>query len=141
VLHLIHPALVHATAAFLVAGGLVEAIGILAKRPAAERFGSAMTLIGTASLVPTIAAGFLAEFALTVPPEAADLLARHENLGFALLAVFLTLLVVRGWGRGRVPDELRIAYAVTLLAGVALVVAAAFVGGSMVYGFGLGVSR
>lgn len=126
---------------FLVVGGGVEAAGILAHREGWERFGSRLTLLGTLSLVVTIASGFVAEFALDVPPKASSLLARHENLGLMLLAVFLGLLVVRGWGRGRVPDGARIPYAIALLFGVALVVITAYVGGTMVYGYGVGVRR
>ena len=139
-LHLVHPALVHLAIAFLVVGGIAEATGLLARREGWERFGSRLTLLGTASLVLTIASGFVAEFALDVPPAASTLLARHENVGLMLLAVFLGLLVVRAWGRGSVPDGVRVPYAVALLVGVALVVLTAYVGGTMVYGFGVGTA-
>ena len=61
VLHLVHPVLVHFTIAFLVVGGLVEAYGIAVARERPERFGGALTVLGTIALVPTIVAGFLAE--------------------------------------------------------------------------------
>lgn len=140
-LHLVHPALVHLAVTFLVVGGCVEGVGILARREGWERFGSRLTILGTLSLVVTIASGFVAEFALDVPPAASSLLARHENLGLMLLAVFLGLLLVRAWGRGRVPDGMRVPYAVALLFGVALVVITAYVGGTMVYQYGVGVRK
>jgi uncharacterized membrane protein len=101
VLHLIHPALVHATLAFLVAGGVVEAYGIAKGREGAERFGGILVVAGTISLVPTIAAGFLAENALTLTPAGGEAVDDHERLGLLVLGVFVPLLLVKAWGRGR----------------------------------------
>jgi uncharacterized membrane protein len=139
-LHLIHPALVHATVSFLIVGGLIEAYGVGRRRPAAERFGGMLVLIGTALLLPTIVAGYLAQNSLTLSAAAAEAVDDHERLGLLTLAVFVPLLVVRAWGRGRPPDHLRGLYVAGLLAGVALASAAAYAGGLMVYELGVGVT-
>ena len=55
-LHLVHPVLVHFTIAFLVVGGLVETYGIAVARERPERFGGALTVLGTIALVPTMGA-------------------------------------------------------------------------------------
>lgn len=138
-LHLIHPALVHFTVAFLVAGGVVEAFGIARRREAAERFGMVLVLAGTASLIPTLIAGFLAENSLTLGEAGAAAVDQHERYGIMVLGVFLPLLLVRAWGRGRVPEGLRGLYAAGLVLGVALTAAVAFMGGRMVYELGVGV--
>jgi uncharacterized membrane protein len=140
VLHLIHPALVHVTIAFLIVGGLVEAYGIGRRRDAAARLGGTLVVLGTISLVPTIAAGFLAENSLTLSDAAASAVDDHERLGLLVLGVFAPLLVVRAWGRGRPPERWRGLYAWGLILGVATAVAAAYVGGLMVYQLGVGVA-
>lgn len=139
-LHLIHPVLVHATLAFLVVGGLVEAYAIARRHASVERFGGVLVVLGTVSLLPTIAAGFLAENTLTLTPAAGEAVDDHERLGLLVLGVFLPLVLMKAWGRGRPPERWRGLYAAGLLVGVALAVAAAYLGGFMVYRLGVGVT-
>ena len=80
-LHLIHPVLVHATVAFLIVGGIVEAYGIARRREGPARFGGALVVWGTVSLAPTIIAGFIAENVLTLSAAAADAVDDHERFG------------------------------------------------------------
>jgi uncharacterized membrane protein len=129
-LHLIHPALVHLTVAFLIAGGLAEAFGVFWHRPPAERVGTVLVVAGTLALVPTLLTGFLAENALTLSEAGAAAVDQHERYGIMVLGVFLPLLLVRAWGRGRIPDDARTLYAAGLIVGV---------GGRMVYELGVGV--
>ena len=139
-LHLIHPVLVHATVTFLVVGGLVEAYGIGLRRASAERFGGALVVLGTMLLVPAIVAGFLAENSLTLSVAAGEAVDDHERLGLLVLGVFLPLLLMKAWGRGRAPERWLWLYAAGLIVGVGLAVAAAYVGGFMVYELGVGVA-
>jgi len=140
VLHLIHPVFVHATVAFLIVGGLVEAYGVSRRREAAERFGGILVVLGTVSLVPTIVAGFLAENSLTLSSAGGESVDDHERLGLLVLGVFVPLLLMKAWGRGRPPERWRGLYVAGLLVGIGLAVATAYVGGLMVYGLGVGVA-
>lgn len=140
VLHLVHPVLVHFTIAFLVVGGLTEAYGIGRGREATERFGGALVVLGTIALVPTIAAGFLAANTLPLDGRTASAIDDHERLGLIVLGIFVPLLVVKAWGRGRPPRGWRGLYAAGLIAGVAVAVATAYLGGVMVYRLGVGVA-
>lgn len=137
-MHLVHPALVHFAIAFLVTGGLLEAWGILGRRAGAERHGGALLVAGVLVLLPTVASGFLAVNTVTLPPAAERTALWHERAGIVILAVFMGLMLWKGWNRGRIPEGWRRAYAFTLLAAVALVVYGAFLGGRLVYGFGVG---
>jgi len=139
-LHLIHPVFVHATVAFLIVGGLLEAYGIGKRREATERFGGGLVVLGTASLLPAIVAGFLAENSLTLTPAGGEAVADHERLGLMVFGVFVPLLLMKAWGRGRPPENWRGLYAAGLLVGVGLTVAAAYHGGFMVYELGVGVA-
>jgi uncharacterized membrane protein len=139
-LHLIHPALVHVTIAFLIAGGLTEAYGVARRRETAERFGGVLVVVGTLSLLPTIVAGFLAENSLTLSGPGGEAVDNHERLGLVVLGLFVPLLLMKAWGRGRPPEGWRGAYAFGLIAGVAAVVITAYLGGLMVYRLGVGVA-
>jgi uncharacterized membrane protein len=141
VLHLVHPALVHFTVAFLVAGALLEAWGLSVRRPAAARGGGGLTIAGTVALVPTIAAGYLAANSLTVADDAQMVLDRHERFGLMLLGVCLLLALGRAWMRGRIEGRARIPFVLGLLAAAALAVVAALHGGRLVYVLGVGVAR
>lgn len=139
-LHLVHPIFVHATIAFLIVGGVVEAYGIARRQEAPERFGGTLVVLGTVLLLPTIVAGYLAENSLTLSAAGAAAVDYHERLGLFVLGVFVPLLVVKGWGRGRPPERFRTLYACGLLVGVLLAAAAAYAGGLMVYELGVGVA-
>jgi uncharacterized membrane protein len=139
-LHLIHPVLVHATVAFLIVGGLVEAYGIVRRREGLERFGGALVVLGTVSLVPSIVAGFLAENSLTLSVAGGEAVDDHERLGLLVLGMFAPLLLMKAWGRGRPPERWRVLYAAGLIVGVGLAAAAAYEGGFMVYELGVGVA-
>ncbi|HJQ97814.1 MAG TPA: DUF2231 domain-containing protein [Candidatus Polarisedimenticolaceae bacterium] len=139
-LHLVHPALVHFTVAFLVAGTVLEAWGLLFRRPQTARWGGGLTMAGTAAIVPTIAAGYLAANSLTVADDAQRLLDRHESVGLMLFGVALVLVLARAWMRGRV-ESARVPFALGLLALAGLAGFAAFYGGQLVYVFGVGVAR
>ena len=138
-IHLLHPGFVHFAVAFLVAGGLTEAFGIVARRPACSRFGSTLVVVGTIWLVPTMVTGFLAQNSLDVSQGADLVMGRHEKTGIALFGLFAVALFWKGWVGGELPDRQRLPYAAYLLVGVLLAAYAAFLGGQMVFEHGVGV--
>ncbi len=138
-IRLAHPIFVHATITFLVFGGLIESYGTFRRRERASRFGGILTILGTLGLVPTIVAGFLAENALMLSAAGASAVDDHERFGLIVLGIFMPLLLVKGWGRGRPPESLRTVYAAGLLVGVAAALTTAYLGGVMVYELGVGV--
>jgi uncharacterized membrane protein len=97
-------------------------------------------VLGTASLVPSILAGFLAENSLTLTEAGTKAVDDHERLGLVVLGVFLPLLLAKAWGGGRPPQRWRSFYAAGLIAGVAAAIATAYLGGLMVYELGVGVA-
>jgi uncharacterized membrane protein len=139
-LHLLHPALVHVSVAFLVVGGWIEAFGLLATRPAAARLGNALVLIGCASLLFTLASGYLAANSVVVPEEARGLLWAHERNGWLVLALFGAGVFWKASYRGVLPAGQARAYAVLLLLATLFVLYSAWLGAEMVYGHGVGVS-
>lgn len=140
-MHLVHPVLVHFAVAFLVVGPLVESWGLLRRREATARFGGTLTIAGSLALVPTIAAGYLAANSLTLGADAQGALDRHESFGLMLLAATLLLALARAWVRGRFEGRVRVGFSLALAACALLVAATAYLGGVLVYGFGVGVGR
>jgi uncharacterized membrane protein len=138
-LHFIHPALVHFSVTFVVAGGGCEAIGLLFHRKSLTRWGSSLLLVGLASLVPTIASGILAANTLVLPAGTEELLAAHERNGWFLLGMLLASQFWKAWCGGKVAPPLDRLYALLLIATVALAIYGAWLGGRMVYGHGIGV--
>jgi uncharacterized membrane protein len=139
-LHLLHPFAVHFSIALLVLGGVGESLGILIRRPALERYCGTLVLLGTASLIPTVVTGFLAQNVLEPSGGVRAILDRHERIGLLVLGAFLLLALWKAWRGGTVPDGQRVAFALALLGAVALAGFGAYLGGRMVYGFGLGVA-
>lgn len=138
-LHLIHPALVHFSVAFIVAGGTGEVWGMLARREPVRRWGAALVLVGLVSLVPTLASGYLAANTLRVPATAVPLLDAHERNGWILLGLLVLAQFWKAWCRGRVPERQRWLYASVTIGAVLTAIYSAWLGGRLVYGHGIGV--
>jgi uncharacterized membrane protein len=138
--HLFHPGFVHFSIAFLIFGALTEAVGLLARLERTTRFGEVLVLLGTASLLPTLATGYLAANSLSFNAEARDLLSLHETTGWGVLGVFVVLLVWKAWNQGRLEGIQRVIYAVALIAGALLAGYGGIVGGRMVYREAVGVA-
>jgi uncharacterized membrane protein len=138
-LHLVHPALVHFSVAFLVSGAIVEIAGMLAEREAARRWGGSLLLAGLAALVPTIASGYLAANTVALGAGGAASLAYHELNGWIVLALAFASQFWKAWCGGRVPERARIAYVGLLAALAVATVCGAALGGRMVYLQGIGV--
>jgi uncharacterized membrane protein len=138
-LHLFHPALVHVSVAFLVVGGSVEALALWARRDVPARWGGSLVAIGLASLVLTIASGYLAVNSVPLPEGAESLVATHERNGWILIALVFAAVFWKAWRRGQPAPHPRALYLALLVAIVALTSYEAWLGGSMVYARGIGV--
>lgn len=139
-IHLIHPAVVHFAVAFTVAGGLIEAAGLLAGKERWVRVGGPMVLLAVPAVGLAVLTGFLAENSVAPPQAAHGVLDRHEVVGLGALAVLLTVLIWKAWYRGRLPRSHARPHAVLLLLAVALVALGAYFGGELVYVHGVGVA-
>ncbi len=138
--HLIHPAFVHFSIAFLVFGALSEAVGLLGRRERVARFGNALVLLGTASLPIAIITGYVAANSLDQPlGRAGVLLWTHERNGWIVMGLFFGTQFWKAWNRGELPGAQRPLYAVAVLAAAAFTVFSAYLGAEMVYGYGIGV--
>jgi len=138
----LHPAIVHFPIALTLTALAIELAA--RHRWARSLEGAAGVLMALAAVgaVVAVVTGNLAHDDAVVPPAAAALLARHEEVGEIAMWLLLALAGVRlllarkGWYRGAVPW--------VYLAGAALVAAAVgyngYLGGRMVFEHGLGTA-
>jgi len=138
-MHLIHPAFLHFSVAFVVAGGVCEVAGLFSKRDDWSRFGGTLLLIGLASLIPTMISGYLAANTVVVADEAQALLDGHERNGWILLGLLLGSQFWKAWCRGQLGPGQGKLYAVLIAVVVFFTLRAAWLGGQMVYVQGIGV--
>lgn len=137
--HLLHPALVHFTVAFLLVGAATLGWALVRDAEGLERFGNRLYLIGAASLVLTLFSGFLAENTILPVAGTEPLIAAHERNGWIVGALVLASLLWRAWNRGELPRSQRRPYAVLLFTVAAMLTWGAWLGGQLVYRHGVGV--
>ena len=138
-LHLLHPAFLHFSVAFVTVGGVCEVAGLLSRREAWARFGGTLLLVGLASLVPTMVSGYLAANTVVVADEGQALLDGHELNGWILLGLLLGAQFWKAWCRGQFGPAQGKLYAAWIAAVVFFALRAAWLGGQMVYFQGVGV--
>ncbi len=79
---------------------------LLARREMLRRWGASLVLLGLASLVFTLASGYLAANTLEVDAASVELLAAHERNGWILLALLFVTQFWKAWCGGKVPERL-----------------------------------
>ena len=138
----LHPALVHFPIALTLVALLFE---FLARHPRARGLeGAAGVLMVLAALgsVAAVLSGDAAHDDAVVPPAAAALIARHEQVGELAMWLLLALAAVRvllgwrGWYKGVVPW----AYLLFAAAAAGLVGYNGYLGGKMVFDHGVGTA-
>jgi len=138
-LHLFHPAFVHFSVAFILAGGGTEVWGLVTGRETARRWGAVLVLVGLATLVPTLASGYLAGNTVEISDASRPLLDAHERNGWILLALLFGTQFWKGWRGGTLGESERWLYVVVMIVTLLLTAYGAWLGGRMVYGHGVGV--
>lgn len=93
--------------------------------------------LGWLGSVGAVATGWLVQENGQAIPQTETLLWIHRANGFLIVGVFGGLLLVRVWQRGRLPGSAR-AYVIAGLVGMLLVVLQGYMGGTMVYDYGVG---
>jgi len=148
----VHPLFVHFPIALLLATLVLDVVVLAGRRKAAdgsekrllcEACSGAVLLLAALGGLAAVATGFLAEDAveaMSTDAELHTLLERHETAALVTFGIALALAVWRLVGRLRLPGgPVRWVYLGLLLAACVLVGVTGHLGGSMVYGHGVGV--
>ncbi|MCO5242725.1 MAG: DUF2231 domain-containing protein [Anaerolineae bacterium] len=137
----LHPRLVHFPIALLVTGSVLALAYMLRwRRPALATTAWLLILLGWISVFFAVVTGLIDRNSAPQDPEISSFLSIHTALGFALIAVYGLML----YERLRSPDALdspTMRWRLILLAvlGLVLVLVDGWVGGTLVYKFGVGV--
>lgn len=135
----IHPIVVHFPIALLTAALLLDLLGIVLREDRIHHAAWWALLLGTVGAAAAVAAGLQAEESVFHPDAALEVLSTHETLGITTLTIFLFALLWRNLAGGGLPRPGRPVYLLLTALGVASLLAAGYMGGRLVYEFGVGV--
>lgn len=130
----LHPALVHFPITLLPVAVGADALGKLTGSPSLLRMGKLGIALAAGSAVVSAVAGLIAQEEVKAEGAAHDLLVTHRNLNIGVVGV--ALLMARHRARQRRPS---LGYLATGAAGIGLMSYTAYLGGHMVYEYGVGV--
>jgi uncharacterized membrane protein len=137
----LHPLFVHFPIALLSLGFCADALALWRKTASAERVGWWNMMAGTAGLLAAALSGLASkDRAGMLTPAAIETLSSHEQLAFVTIVCFMLLLYWRIRHKTAIPPSLPGLYLLFLGASLALLWSTAWLGGELVYLFGVGVS-
>lgn len=135
----VHPFVVHFPVALLVAAFLLEVAALALRRTELSRAGWWNQLLGTAGIAAAVLTGLSAKQTASIQGNAAALFEVHEQVAFAVTAIFALLLLWRIGTRTQLPQKPRMVYIALFAAGIALLLYGAWFGGELVYRYGTGI--
>lgn len=136
----IHPLLVHFPIALLLVSVAFSWAGRLRQSKGLEQAAWYTLLVGLAATLLAVISGFVAARGVPAESPAMATLTIHRLLGIIVLVVFGLQAVCAWRSQGVYSRNKRILHTAIQAIGVALVVAVGFLGGELVYTFGVGVS-
>ena len=137
----LHPALAHFAMAFPFFLALLEVMYLLKGRPPDLIEGTSVFITSAAVVSATLSGTYAHNlmYDLPISAEAESLLHTHENFGLLLAGVFGLLLLLRLVYVFLPNRTLRYVFLILLLVSLPLVLYQGFMGGRLVYDFGVGV--
>ncbi len=136
----IHPLLVHFPIALLLTSVALSWADLLWKGKGFERAAWYTLLLGLAGTVATLITGLIAAQSVPIDSPALATLNTHKLLGIATLVIFGMQAVCARRSKGVYSPRKRILHTAIQLVGVGLIVAVGFLGGELVFTYGVGVA-
>lgn len=135
----LHPLLVHLPIALLPFGVLLDFLSVILKREDTERAAWWCLLAGTIGLAATVGSGIMAKNTVTIHTAAESTLESHEEIAMLVGGLFAFLILWRISCRSKLPEKLRFLYLLIALGATVLMLEGAYLGGKLVFTFGIGV--
>lgn len=134
-----HPAFVHFPIALLLAALVLEILAALSRKESLRHGATCCLVLGAVGGLAAMVTGLQAEETVRHSEAAHEIMETHEKLGIAVFILAAALSIVRllGWDR---TAAARAVFTLALAATVALVLYGGYLGGRMVYEFGVGTS-
>ncbi len=133
----VHPFLVHFPIALLTVAAALELVASVSGKEEYSRAGWWNQLAGSIGLAAAVLSGMSAEKATRIGADAAGIFETHQQVAFAVSALFALLLLWRIGARTRIPPNQRLLYLTLFVAGVILLLTGAWYGGELVFRFGV----
>lgn len=133
----IHPFMVHFPIALLTVAAVLEVVAFISGKEEYSRAGWWNQVAGSMGLAFAVLSGLSAEKAARIGADAAGIFETHQQVAFAVSALFALLLLWRIGVRTRIPKNHRLLYLALFLAGVILLLTGAWYGGELVFRFGV----
>jgi uncharacterized membrane protein len=137
----VHPVVVHFPFALLTFALLSELTARWRKDQAISRLSWWSQLWGTIGLAGAVATGLLAKSTTHMPAVANTLFSLHEEFAFVTSTTFAVLLLWRIPSAPALPKGSEKMFLVIFTFALGVLLAGAWFGGELVYGFGVGVSQ
>ena len=136
----VHPLVVHFPIALLLTALLLDFIAVGLKRPAFHRLALWNLTLGTLGAGAAVLTGLRAEDAAKHSFEIWRILELHQRLGITTLILGIMVTSWRWWKRDQLSRRARVLTMAGMLAMASTISVGAYLGGRMVYEFGVGGS-
>lgn len=134
----LHPLIVHFPIALLVTGVGLDFLGLILRRPSLQRVALWNLALGTCGAAAAVATGLEAEEVAKHSFEIWKIMQLHKRLGITTLILGIMLTAGRLAKRDNLSPRLRWVSLVVMLAMAASVSIGGYLGGRLVYEFGVG---
>lgn len=139
-MHPIHPMVVHFPIALLITSVVFDFLATRWRHKSFQDAGFYTLIAGLLGAAVAVLTGAMAEEVVEDKGIPESILEIHEALGYASLLFFLGLLALRLLMRWKLIKEIPALYLAMGVAGIVILSAAGYFGGSLVFDFGAGVN-
>lgn len=139
-MHPIHPMVVHFPIALLITSVVFDFLAMRWRHKSFQDAGFYTLIAGLLGAAVSVLTGAMAEEVVEDKGIPESVLEIHEALGYASLLFFLGLLALRLLMRWKLIKEIPALYLAMGVAGIVILSAAGYFGGSLVFDFGAGVN-
>lgn len=139
-MHPIHPMVVHFPIALLITSVVFDFLATRWRHKSFQDTGFYTLIAGLLGAAVAVLTGAMAEEVVEDKGIPESILEIHEALGYASLLFFLGLLALRLLMRWKLIKEIPALYLAMGVAGIVILSAAGYFGGSLVFDFGAGVN-
>jgi len=139
-MHPIHPMVVHFPIALLITSVVFDFLATRWRHKSFQDAGFYTLIAGLLGAAVAVLTGAMAEEVVEDKGIPESVLEIHEALGYAAFLFFIGLLALRLLMRWKLIREIPALYLAMGVAGIMILSAAGYFGGSLVYDFGAGVS-
>ena len=134
----LHPLVIHFPIALLLSALLVDLLALAFKRPGWHRIALWNLTLGALGAGAAVLSGRQAAAIAKHSFEIWEVMERHEHLGYATLSLSALLAVYRWWKQDQLTGRARLVTIIGMLILATTISVGAYLGGRMVYEFGVG---